>query len=310
MGNEPQTKPTTYNKPENPSQLFGPNYTGPFIHPSVSAFSDVVAAYKDRSLIANTLAKMKLFSARPCIGFRKQVSPGKYDDKYTYFTYEEIRTFCTTFAKNIHFHARKLLAYDTYNDIDFRLIGIFAKNCTEWVITDNACQMDSITTVTLYSTLGEEAFDHICKESLIKTICVSPDLVDMLIKCKTKFNIDTLQHALLFDMTTNVSEKDISEIEAKLKAVGIEMIRFTSMIKDDNGVNENELTISQPDTVMTICYTSGTTGLPKGVMIIQRNMIAMLEMCTLQPSICQGRSHRLEPFLFRHSRCVSCRWCR
>ena len=279
MGNEPQTKPITYNKPENPSQLFGPNYTGPFIHPSVSSFSDIVNAYANRSLIDNTLEKMKLYSARPCIGFRKLIAPGKYDDKYTYYTYHEIETFCMRFAKNIHSNATKLLAYDTYNNIDFKLIGIFSKNCTEWVITDNACQMDSITTVTLYATLGEEAFDHICKETLIKTICVSPDLVDMLIKCKTKFNIETLQNVLLFDMTTNITEKEVNEIQTKLKNAGIEMIRFTSMIKENDSVKESDLTISKPDTVMTICYTSGTTGLPKGVMIIQRNMIAMLEMC-------------------------------
>jgi Long-chain acyl-CoA synthetases (AMP-forming) len=28
---------------------------------------------------------------------------------------------------------------------------------------------------------------------------------------------------------------------------------------------------------MTICYTSGTTGNPKGVMLSQRNLIAVLE---------------------------------
>ena len=35
--------------------------------------------------------------------------------------------------------------------------------------------------------------------------------------------------------------------------------------------------MSKPDTTMTICYTSGTSGDPKGVMISQRNMIVSLE---------------------------------
>lgn len=36
---------------------------------------------------------------------------------------------------------------------------------------------------------------------------------------------------------------------------------------------------------MTICYTSGTTGAPKGVMIIQRNMIAMLETVIIDAGV-------------------------
>lgn len=36
---------------------------------------------------------------------------------------------------------------------------------------------------------------------------------------------------------------------------------------------------------MTICYTSGTTGNPKGVMLCQRNLICVLETCIYASSI-------------------------
>jgi len=35
-----------------------------------------------------------------------------------------------------------------------------------------------------------------------------------------------------------------------------------------------EFEAPNPDTVYTLCYTSGTTGMPKGVMITHKNMIA------------------------------------
>jgi long-chain acyl-CoA synthetase len=91
------------------------------------------------------------------------------------------------FAKNLHEKKEELIYKDTYNNIDFNLIGIFAKNCTEWVVADLGCQMDKITTATLYATLGPNAFQYICKETKIKTILVSPDLVKVL--CDLKINL-------------------------------------------------------------------------------------------------------------------------
>ena len=42
---------------------------------------------------------------------------------------------------------------------------------------------------------------------------------------------------------------------------------------------EEELTASRSDTLHTICYTSGTTGNPKGVMIGHQQIIAVANNC-------------------------------
>lgn len=275
MGNlSPYKKYYKYNKWVNEKEHFGKDFTGPIVHPLITDYQkEIEEPYKNRSLIQNNIEKMIKFKDRDCIGRRKLISGDKYEDHYTYFTYGEVYQMSTNFAKNIHVQSKKLVYEDDYNNIHFKLLGIFAKNCTEWIITDMGCQMDSITTVTLYATLGHEAFKHICDESLITTICVSPDLVDLLIENKIKQNITTLQYAILFDYTTNCP----SDAKTKLEKAGFEVLLFTDLIKPNNEVKYEDLEISTPDTVMTVCYTSGTTGEPKGVMVIQRNMIAMLE---------------------------------
>lgn len=278
MGNSTSNIENTYNKWENPAKHFGPNYSGPFVHPSVTDYKrQVEDVYQNRTLIDNNLEKMLKFKDKECLGIRKEIGENQYEKKYTYFSYGEIYNFCVNTAKNLHAQSEDLIVEDTYNNINFKLIGIFSKNCVEWVVFDHACQMDSITTVTLYSTLGQEAFHHICQETKISTICVSPDLVNMLIECKKKFNIETLRNVILFDFTTNC--KNVAELQTQLQEAGLRTIFFTDLLKENKTVNYNELSISKPDTVLTICYTSGTTGLPKGVMIIQRNMISMLEIC-------------------------------
>jgi long-chain acyl-CoA synthetase len=143
--------------------------------------------------------------------------------------------------------------------------------------------MDSVTTATLYATLGQDAFKYICDQTQIKTILVSPDLVDMLCELKLKFDLQRLSIAILFDLTTNCDSK--MELD-KLKNAGFTAYSFTQdFLKENNKVKDSDLQISKPDTIMTVCYTSGTTGNPKGVMLSQRNLISVLETVIRDSSV-------------------------
>jgi long-chain acyl-CoA synthetase len=281
MGNTHLDKIYPYNRLEDINNPGGEDYSGPYIWPKLKDFQkESIEHFQNKSLIGYNIERMKKFKDRPCLGRRLKIGENEkgdpiYDNKYTYFSFNEVYNMCLKFAKNLHEKKEELIYKDTYNNINFNLIGIFAKNCTEWVVSDLGCQMDKITTATLYATLGQDAFKFICDQTKIKTVMVSPDLVEMLCKLKHKFNLTQLSSAILFDLTTNCdSEKKLDE----LKKAGFTAYSFTKdFMKENENVTERELEISEPDTIMTICYTSGTTGNPKVVMLSQRNLMSVLE---------------------------------
>ena len=281
MGNTHLDKVYEYNRLEVENETKREGYSGPYIYPKLKNFDkQSVEYFQKKSLIEYNIQQMKKYKERPCLGRRLKKGENEkgepiYEEKYTYFSSSEVYNMCLNFSKNIHEKKSELIHKDTYNNIEFDLVGIFANNCTEWVVSDLGCQMDTITTVTLYATLGPNAFKFICEQTEIKTILVTPDLVDMLCDFKQKFNLDKLTYAILFDLTTNC---DSDKVLNRLKDAGFTAYSFTKdFIKENNNVKESDLNLSKPDTIMTICYTSGTTGNPKGVMLSQRNLISVLE---------------------------------
>ena len=281
MGNTHLDKVYEYNRLEVENETKREGYSGPYIYPKLKNFDkQSVEYFQNKSLIEYNIQQMKKYKERPCLGRRLKKGENEkgepiYEEKYTYFSSSEVYNMCLNFSKNIHEKKSELIHKDTYNNIEFDLVGIFANNCTEWVVSDLGCQMDTITTVTLYATLGPNAFKFICEQTEIKTILVTPDLVDMLCDFKQKFNLDKLTYAILFDLTTNC---DSDKVLNRLKDAGFTAYSFTKdFIKENNNVSQSDLNLSKPDTIMTICYTSGTTGNPKGVMLSQRNLISVLE---------------------------------
>ncbi|CAD8177408.1 unnamed protein product [Paramecium pentaurelia] len=150
-----------------------------------------------------------------------------------------------------------------YMNYKMKLIGVFGKNRREWVILDIANILYGYTMVPFYDTLGPDSIPFILGQTNIETMFLSADATKSLLKCKEKYK---LQNLVLFDQLTE-------ELERELKNKGYKLFRYEDVVQ--NGKSQIQpLAQIYPETIYTICYTSGTTGNPKGALITHANFVS------------------------------------
>ena len=148
-------------------------------------------------------------------------------------------------------------------DGPFKFLALYAKNREEWIVADLGAMMTGITVVTLYDTLGKESIDYILNQTQIKTVVSSSDKLKTLLDLKREGKLPLMQAIIYFD------EAKKEDLDAAV-ANEVKLYRYEDVISEGKGMKQ-ELDEVTPDTVYTLCYTSGTTGMPKGAMLTHRN---------------------------------------
>ena len=208
------------------------------------------------------------FPNREFLGTRKYISKDKYGD-YQWRTYKDIDELSDYFLYGIH---ELGLCPEIESDMKgekYKFFGIYSKNREEWIIADLACQKNSITVVTVYDTLGLGAVEFIFKQTLLTSLIMESKSLKNIIKLKKENKLSNLVNIVV------ISCEDDPELETNFKMcqeLGLNMYHYDDVIKlgkkySTNNSNKPEFKRATPDTIMTFCYTSGTTGNPKGAMI-------------------------------------------
>ncbi|XP_063739977.1 long-chain-fatty-acid--CoA ligase 1a isoform X2 [Eleginops maclovinus] len=188
----------------------------------------------------------------PCLGSRKPNQP------YEWQTYKEVADRAE--------HVGSALLHRGHSNTGDKFIGIFSQNRPEWTISELACYTYSMVAVPLYDTLGIEAIGYIIEKADISTvICDVPEKAGMIMDC-IKGKGRTVKTIVLI-------EPFDSELVTRGQDCGIEVLslrEFEALGK----ANLQKPMPPNPEDLALICFTSGTTGNPKGAMLTHGNVIS------------------------------------
>jgi len=169
-------------------------------------------------------------------------------------------------------------------------IAIYSRNCAQWNIAEYACYTYSMNIVSLYDIYGRDEIKYMLKKAEIRAVFVDnfERLANIL---HGRHELPYLRLIVYFE---RIPEQQINSLSCPKT---IEIISFEDLI--DNGENILSAPIPpKPSDNATICFTSGTTGQPKGAIITHGNIIsndAAMHILRHRPHLSQLGLNGYEP---------------
>ncbi|CAG06540.1 unnamed protein product, partial [Tetraodon nigroviridis] len=189
----------------------------------------------------------------PCLGHRK---PGR---PYQWLKYKQVSDRAEHLGSGL-LHRGLKPGPDTF-------IGIFAQNRPEWIIGELACYTYSMVAVPLYDTLGPEALVFIINQAGISTVlCDNQKKAEALLQISEKGQASVLKTVVVMDPFS-------SECVERGSKCGVDVVSMQDL--EAAGKNHLQKPVPpKPEDLSIICFTSGTTGNPKGAMLTHENVVA------------------------------------
>jgi long-chain acyl-CoA synthetase len=217
------------------------------------------------------------YANQPCLGTRsKNPRTGRWGN-FEFLSYYEVEKKVNAIRSGLMYlmeeHVNREIGEEALNDLEvLKTVGIFGPNRMEWILADLACLGMNVTTVGLFDTYGQDVLEYVLNHSEVRMIVASGNMIYRLLR--TKQEIPKLKVIISMDPLPKEDPPGSAAhiLRSWADSKGLHIYDFNEV--DRLGyLNPEEPFIQAPEHVVTLCYTSGTTGSPKGAMITNKNLM-------------------------------------
>jgi len=202
----------------------------------------------------------------PCLGWRPE--PGA---PYKWLSYSEVEAASVKFGSGLLALGAKQRrgSGEPHHEDGQELVGIYSQNTKEWLMAAQGAWAYSMCVVPLYDTLGPQACTYIINQALIVIVlCDTIEKVKEILKRSDE--TPSLRHVVL---TCPASVSQLAALKAEAGTLRVLLHSFAEVVALGEA-DPRPLQTPQPEDVAIVCYTSGTTGDPKGAMLTHKNYTA------------------------------------
>ncbi|ORM40371.1 Long-chain-fatty-acid--CoA ligase 1 [Babesia sp. Xinjiang] len=211
---------------------------------------------------------LKMNPDAPCIG-KREIKPDGTKGAYNFMSYKEVEKQAIIIGSALAQLPIVPQVSEHPEVKDAKMVGLFVANSIEWLILEQACNAYAYTLVPIYNTLGLESIHTILLNSRISVLLCTPETT------RTIFTVLELGTGGVELQMIILMECDTIEEEFTANRYGIKFILWTDL---EQMGKDNILPVApaEPGNLALISYTSGTSGVPKGVMLTQYNITNLI----------------------------------
>ena len=202
------------------------------------------------------------FAAAPCLGTRRYDAKTKTYGAYEFATFEDVG----------RERVRLCGAFATLGIERGACVGLYSINTPEWVALEAAATRRGAISVPLYDTLGPDAVVYIANHAALTCVACSEAVLGTMVGCLRETPTVKLIISYGGRGAGSSNESAVREARERLPP-GVRLVTYEECL-EIGAKNQVPATPAGPDDLATICYTSGTTGAPKGVMLTHKNLIS------------------------------------
>ncbi len=164
-------------------------------------------------------------------------------------------------------------------------VGIYSYNRPEWVVADLAAMKLGAIVVPVYHTLPADSVRYILNDAEVSHLVVEkPEFLANVVQVMA--DVPSLREIItLFEDAGAQYQMPSVESRAGREIFSFESLRRTGAMALVKNPASGQPHQSSPDDVVTVVYTSGTTGEPKGAMLTNRNILSNVEAAISRFSI-------------------------